>query len=251
MNTQVADPALLVRQARIDLAALHRIAAGLGWSESVVNHMTFMPPGLEDRFLVIRYGTHWAEATAGSFLMVDLDGKVLEGEGEAEMSAIAIHAPIHRLCPQARCILHTHQPSITPLTAIKGARIEMVHQDAALFHGITNYDEAYGDVPTGASVGEALAKELGSAQVLMMASHGPLIASETIARAFALLYYLDRICALQVKAMQTGLPLQTLTPDQAAKMAPLLQSIYLGREAELHFNARKRLLDRAGEDYAS
>ena len=250
MNTQVADPALLVRQARIDLAALHRIAAGLGWSESVVNHMTFMPPGHDDRFLVIKYGTHWAEATASSFLMVDLDGKILEGEGEAEMSALAIHGPIHRLCPQARCILHTHQPNITPLTAIKGARIEMVHQDAALFHGITNYDEAYGDVPTGASVGEALAKELGSAQVLMMASHGPLIASETIPRAFALLYYLDRIVGLQVRAMATGLPLQCLTPAQAAKMAPLIQSIYLGREAELHFNARKRLLDRAGEDYA-
>ena len=130
------------------------------------------------------------------------------------------------------------------------AHFSAVYQDAALFHGITNYDEAYGDVPTGASVGEALAKELGSAQVLMMASHGPLIASETIARAFALLYYLDRIVGLQVRAMATGLPLQCLTPAQAAKMAPLIQSIYLGREAELHFNARKRLLDRAGEDYA-
>ena len=61
---------------------------------------------------------------------------------------------------------------------------------------------------------------------------------------------LDRIVALQVKAMQTGLPLQCLTPAQADKMAPLIQSIYLGREADLHFNARKRLLDRAGEDYS-
>ena len=32
MNTQVADPQLAIRQARIDLAALHRIAAGLGWT---------------------------------------------------------------------------------------------------------------------------------------------------------------------------------------------------------------------------
>jgi len=239
-----------VRQARIDLAALHRIAAGLGWSESVVNHMTFMPPGHDDRFLVLKYGTHWAEAQASSFLTVDLEGQILEGEGEAEMSAIAIHGPIHRLAPHARCILHTHQPNVTALTALKGMRLEMVHQDSALFHGITNYDEAYGDVPTDGTVGEALAKELGSAQVLMMASHGPLIASETIPRAFQLLYYLDRVSGVQLRALQTGLPLQTLTPAQAAKMAPLVQRIYLGRECELHFAARKRLLDRAGEDYA-
>ena len=86
MNTQVADPALLVRQARIDLAALHRIAAGLGWSESVVNHMTFMPPGHDDRFLDM-----WYEDTVSSPLdeiqrLYDFVGVDLTAEARAEMA---------------------------------------------------------------------------------------------------------------------------------------------------------------------
>jgi hypothetical protein len=42
----MTDIELEMQKARIDLAAIHRIACELGWQESVVNHMTCMAPGL-------------------------------------------------------------------------------------------------------------------------------------------------------------------------------------------------------------
>src|SRR5688572_597567 len=91
-------------QARIDLAALHRICWQWGWSEAVVNHMTFMVPGSSEHFLLIPYGLHWGEVRASDFMIVDLDGSIVSGEGRAELSAVSLHGPLHRRLPHARCV---------------------------------------------------------------------------------------------------------------------------------------------------
>ena len=86
---------------RVDLAALHRVCWQRGWSEAIVNHMTVLVPGASDRFLLIPYGLHWAEVRASDFMIVDLDGNVLSGEGRAEVSAVSLHAPLHRRCARS------------------------------------------------------------------------------------------------------------------------------------------------------
>jgi ribulose-5-phosphate 4-epimerase/fuculose-1-phosphate aldolase len=249
MDLHSNDTGLL--QARIDLAALHRIAHAHQWNESVVNHMTFMVPGRSDQYLIIPYGLHWDEVKASDFLIVDMEGKIVSGTGEAEVSAISLHGPMHRRLPQARCVLHTHQPNLTALTALRDQRLLMVHQDATLFHGIVAYVETYGDLPLDGTAGEMVADAMNEAFVLLMANHGPMVVGHTIAQTFQTLYYLDRIAAVQLKAMSTGREIQEIGDDLAAKMAPIVRDVYLGREAQLHFDARKRLLDREGADYAT
>src|SRR5271163_2632080 len=83
------------RQARIDLAAAHRLAYMHGFSEGIFNHLTLAVPGKDDRYYQIPFGLHWSEVTASSFMEVGFDGTVLAGEGEVEQSAYCIHAPIH------------------------------------------------------------------------------------------------------------------------------------------------------------
>lgn len=239
-----------ITQARIDLAALHRIADKLRWNESVVNHMTCLVPGRTDRYFIIPYGLHWAEVRASDFLVADLDGNIVEGTGEGETSALALHGPLHRRLKQGTVIIHTHQPHIATLTTLKPQRLLWVHQDATMFHGIVSYIDKYGDVPVEASVGAALAEQVGDALVTLMANHGPMVFGHTIAQAFQTLYYLDRIAAVQVGALQCNRELELISDDLAAKMAPITRGTYLGREADLHFAAQKRLLDRAGADYA-
>src|SRR5215469_15326709 len=94
-------------QARVDLAAAHRLAVMHGFSEGIFNHLTLSVPGKTDRYYQIPFGLHWSEVTASCFMEVGWDGTVLAGEGEAERSAYCIHAPIHRLVPQ-------HAGSCTP-----------------------------------------------------------------------------------------------------------------------------------------
>ena len=76
-------------QARVDLAAAHRLAFNQGFSEGIFNHLTFAVPGRSDRYYQIPFGTHWSEVTASCFMEVGIDdGEVKRGEGEVERSFI-------------------------------------------------------------------------------------------------------------------------------------------------------------------
>jgi ribulose-5-phosphate 4-epimerase/fuculose-1-phosphate aldolase len=238
-------------QTRIDLAALHRVCAGWGWNEAVVNHMTALVPGCQDRFLLIPYGLHWAEVCASDFLVVDLDGRVLEGSGRAETSAVALHAPLHRRLPQAACVVHTHQPNLTALTSLADQTLLMLQQDSMIFHDAIAYIDVYDSVPLGFEAGETCARALGNKIVLLMKNHGPMVVGETIAKTFQTLYYLDRAARVQMSAFASGRPLQLIADAFAAECGPMFRAHYLGEEADMHFDAVKRLLDREGCDYAA
>ncbi|HTE78773.1 MAG TPA: class II aldolase/adducin family protein, partial [Xanthobacteraceae bacterium] len=74
-------------QARIDLAAAHRLAFMHGFSEGIFNHLTLTVPGRSDRYYQIPFGMHWSEVTASSFMEVGIDdGKVRRGTGDVERS---------------------------------------------------------------------------------------------------------------------------------------------------------------------
>ena len=111
-------------QARVDLAAAHRLAVQQGFSEGIFNHLTLAVPGRTDSFYLNPFGLHWSEVTASNLLTVSYDGKVLEGDGEVERSAFCIHAPIHRLNRKHACVLHTHMPYASALTRLEDPRGE-------------------------------------------------------------------------------------------------------------------------------
>ena len=72
------------RQARVDLAAAHRLAHMHGFSEGIFNHLTLVVPGRSDRYYQIPFGLHWSEVTASCLMEIGYDGEVLSGEGEVE-----------------------------------------------------------------------------------------------------------------------------------------------------------------------
>src|SRR5437773_1396672 len=53
-------------QARIDLAAAHRLAFRQGFSEGIFNPLTLTVPGRNGVHYQIPFGMHWAELTAPS-----------------------------------------------------------------------------------------------------------------------------------------------------------------------------------------
>ncbi|MBV8855263.1 MAG: class II aldolase/adducin family protein, partial [Sinobacteraceae bacterium] len=52
------------QQARIDLAACHRLAARFGLNEGIDNHLTLLLPGRPDHFLLAPFGLLWSEVKA-------------------------------------------------------------------------------------------------------------------------------------------------------------------------------------------
>ncbi len=237
-----------VTQARRDLAAALRLAHRFGLSEGICNHFSFALPGRNDLFLLNPEGQHWAEMRASDILLLDADGKVLEGEGEAERTAFCIHVPLHLRCPEARAVLHTHMPCATVMTMLEDQSLLPLHQTAIRFWGQVAYDNEFAGLANDPAEGERLAALLGSGQVLFMANHGVLVTGPTIAVAFDRLYYLERACQQQVNAMQTGRPLRAVGDNMAALTAAQYQA--MDNYGEGHFRALKRLLERDGEDYA-
>jgi ribulose-5-phosphate 4-epimerase/fuculose-1-phosphate aldolase len=204
-------------EARVDLAAAFRCAARLNMHEGVCNHFSVMLPG--QRFLINPKGTHFERMTASGLIVIDEHGKTLEGTGRP------------------------------PMTAIRGGRLEMIHQNAARFFGQIAYDDHFNGIAVQTNEGDRMAAAMGDKRILFLANHGVVVVGENIARAFDDFYYLERACQVQVLAMQCGRPLNVMS-DEIARLTHE-QFGGVGINAELHFTAMKKILDDAEPSYAS
>src|SRR6185436_8248223 len=139
LPSRITDP---VTQAKVHLAAAHRLAVLHELEEGIDNHFTVTVPGRDDRYLILPFGFHWSEARASDIIVFDESGATLEGEGVVELSAQCIHAPIHRLCG-ARVVLHTHQTWALALNMLADNRLVASSQTAAFFADHVAYDDHY------------------------------------------------------------------------------------------------------------
>ena len=234
---------------RVDLAAAFHLAVGNNLHEAIANHFSaVLPDGRH--FLVNPFGLHFSKISASNLIVCDFDGKVVRGDGEPSASAHHIHAPIHRLVPRARVLLHTHQLYATALTMIADGRLEWALHTTCRFYGRVTYDNDYDGVALSDTVGERMAKILGDADVLFLGNHGVITAAPTVAQAFDDLYFVERAAQTQILAMSTGKPLVRLASKLIEQVAAQTQyeRFELGY-IERHFAAQKRLLDASGGLY--
>ena len=245
---RAADP---VREAKVHLAAAHRLACLHQLEEGIDNHFTVTVPGRDDRYLILPFGLHWSEARASDMIVWDESGRTLEGEGVCELSAQCIHAPIHRITG-ARVVLHTHQPWALALNMLKENRLLPANQTAAFFHGRIAYDDTYAGTADTLEEGERLAKLMGDKHVMFMKNHGVLVVGETMAQAYRRIYFLERVCRTQVLAMGTGNAIEVLSEEIVRQVqAPAPDDRHSRPERErLYFEAMMRVLDRELPGYA-
>jgi ribulose-5-phosphate 4-epimerase/fuculose-1-phosphate aldolase len=243
-----ADP---VREAKIHLAAAHRLAVLHELEEGIDNHFTVTVPGRDERWLILPFGLHWSEARASDMLVFDESGATLEGEGVVERSAQCIHAPVHRICG-ARIVMHTHQTWAYALNMLQDNRLLPSSQSAAYFHGRVAYDDTYTGSADTIEEGERLARLMGERHVLFMKNHGVMVVGDTVAQAYRRLYMLERVCRGQLLAMASGKPLELLPQSVIAQVqGPHAGDRHSRAERErLFFEAMMRILDRVNPGYA-
>jgi ribulose-5-phosphate 4-epimerase/fuculose-1-phosphate aldolase len=240
-----------ITQAKIHLAAAHRLAVLHELEEGIDNHFTVTVPGREGQYLILPFGLHWSEARASDMIVFDEGGNTLEGEGVVELSAQCIHAPIHRITG-ARVVMHTHQTWAATLNMLEDNRLLPASQTAAFFHGHIAYDDDYAGTADSLEEGERLAKLVGDKHAVFMKNHGLLVVGDTVAQAYRRLYRLERVCRNQVLAMSTGRPLEVLSNEIVAKVqTPGVNDRHPRSERErLFFAAMMRVLDREAPGYA-
>ncbi|KRW96661.1 aldolase [Paracoccus sp. MKU1] len=235
--------AAALRQARIDLAACFRAAAKLGLQEGICNHFSVLAPGRDDLFLVNPYGLAFEEITASSLLVCDFAGNVLEGEGAPEATAFYIHAQLHKLHPRAKAAFHTHMPNATALSMIDGDPLVWAGQTALKFYGRIAVDRDYNGLALDYDEGARIAEAMGDADIVFMRNHGVMVVGPTIGEVWDDLYYLERACEVQLKAMSTGRSLVAVKPEIAQKAYEQMRA---GdpESGRLHLESIKRTLSK-------
>ena len=156
-----------VAQAKIDLAASLRLAVFHELEEGIDNHFTVTVPGYDNRYLVLPFGLHWSEARASDMIVFNEAGETLEGDGDVELSAQCIHAPIHRISGR-RVVFHTHQNWALALNMLEDNRLIPACQTSAFFAGQIAYDDHYSGTADTLQEGERLAGLIGNHPVVFM-----------------------------------------------------------------------------------
>ncbi|MCP9272198.1 class II aldolase/adducin family protein [Mycolicibacterium arenosum] len=226
------------------LAVAFRHLADLGFAENMAGHITWQLDGRTD-MLVNPWGLWWKELTASDICVVDEDARVVRGRWDVT-PAIHIHTELHRLRPDARVVIHNHPYYVSVLAAL-GVLPELMHQTGALFlddmHLVPTYDGEI-DAPWRAI---ELAKEVGSANMILLANHGVIITGGTLAEAVYRAASIERVCKLAYDVMLTGrTPSAMNRGDLIGMKASLIEraaDVYWAGAARMTIKADRAVLD--------
>lgn len=178
-------------KSRVELAALYRIFASLGWDELIYTHSSLRVPGSDDTFLINPYGKRFDEITASSLVKVDVNGNVLgEGDGAANYAGFIIHGALHMGSHEAQCVIHTHTTAGMAVAAQKKGLLPITMY-AHFFYDRIGYHEFEGP-SLDADERPRIVRSLGSHKALIMRNHGLMAVGRSVAEAFAIMYRLQR-----------------------------------------------------------
>jgi ribulose-5-phosphate 4-epimerase/fuculose-1-phosphate aldolase len=191
------------REARVQLAAAYRIFDYLGWTELIYNHITLRLPGPERHFLINPFGLRYAEVKASNLVKIDLEGKVVgESAWPVNPAGFTIHGAIHAGIPNAHCVMHTHTTAGMAVACSRGG-LSMSNFYSAQLHGKVAYHDFEG-ITVHPEEGPRLIANIGDRPAVILRNHGLLAWAESLPRALAILWLLNRACEIQLASTAMG-----------------------------------------------
>ena len=232
--------------ARRDLAVAFRWAARLNMHEATANHFSVAVSPDSQNFLINPAGRHFSQVRASDLVVVNATDT--KSNANVDPTAINLHGQIHKLLPDAKCILHTHMPYTTALACLKDFEFLMLDQNACRFYQRIAYDRDYAGMALEVGEGERVAKVLGkSRNVLFLANHGVIVVGSSVAQAFDELYYLEKAAQLQVLALSTNRKLGLISNEIASMVCK--QWLEYPNGADLHFKALTQILEKENPEF--
>lgn len=188
---------------RVDLAAAYRLVAYYGWDDLVFTHLSARVPGPEHHFLLNPYQLMFEEVTASSLVKVDMNGQPVEPTPFMTNAAgFTIHSALHMAREDAQSVMHLHTPDGQAVSAHAEGLLPLT-QTAMLVRDEIAYHD-YEGVAVDLDERERLVADLGDKSAMILRNHGTLAIGETVGEAFLKLYFLERACEAQVKALTAG-----------------------------------------------
>jgi len=229
-------------EARVTLAAGHRVLAHYGVNDMTYNHFSLRVPGEPDHFLVKPTDWMFNEVTASSLHKFDLDGNPCIG------GALIILGGMLNGRPDLDAVPHTHTPEVMGISSHKFGLLP-ISQHSMRFYGEMKYHDFNG-FEFDAEMTPRLIKDLDGGKYALLRNHGALISGNSVPECVVNHHWLDMACKGQVAALAAGEG-NYLVPDKEASEYAAQQF----RDAGAFLNGSKdweeciRLADRLDPSY--
>ncbi|MFE3658846.1 class II aldolase/adducin family protein [Streptomyces sp. NPDC059165] len=187
------------------LAGALRLFGRFGYEEGVSGHLTVRDPEFEDCFWVNPFGEPFATTTAGSLILVNGDGDVVEGDRRVNQAAFAVHAEVHRARPEAVAVAHAHSVHGRALASL-GELLDPLTQEACAFYENHALYDAYTGVTVDAEEGRRIAAALGAHRGIILRNHGLLTVGGSVDAAAWWFISMERCAQVQLAARAAGKP---------------------------------------------
>jgi ribulose-5-phosphate 4-epimerase/fuculose-1-phosphate aldolase len=188
---------------RVDLAAAYRLVAHYGWDDLIYTHLSARIPGPEHHFLLNPYNLMFEEVTASSLVKVDMTGNAVEPTPFITNAAgFTIHSALHMAREDAHAVIHLHTPNGQAVSA-QGDGLMPLTQTAMLIRDDVAYHD-YEGVALDLDERERIIADIGDKNAMILRNHGTLALGETVGEAFVRIYYLERACEAQIKALSAS-----------------------------------------------
>jgi ribulose-5-phosphate 4-epimerase/fuculose-1-phosphate aldolase len=185
------------------LAGAFRIFAKFGYDEGVAGHITARDPEHLDHFWVNPFGMDFSVIKASDLILVNHEGKVVEGKYPVNRAAFAIHSQVHAARPDVVAAAHAHSMYGKAFSSL-GKLLDPITQDACAFYQdhalFSDYNGVVNELEEGQRIGDAL----GAGKAVILQNHGLLTVGKTIEEAVWWFVTMDRSCQAQLIAEASG-----------------------------------------------
>ena len=202
---------------RGDVATANRILERFGLSHAF-GHASARLPGTNTFLMPTRRSPGLARAE--DLLVIDTEGRILEGEGEPN-SEFWIHARVYAARADVGGVVHAHPPACVCLTQI-GEPHRVVHNQGGIFAaGVPEYSRV--GLIRSLELGDLVAQVLGKGNAVMMRAHGITTAFEGVKAATIAACFLEESCGLQLRMLAAAggdaSKLRVLSREEAQPLA--------------------------------
>ena len=179
-----------------------KVLVAEGQDDFTRGHISARLPDNPGLFFMKPHSIGLDEITMDNILTIDLEGNVVAGTSKRH-SEVYIHSEIFKARPDVTCVLHTHPPYSTALSAT-GRPIKAYSQPGALFwNAIGLYEDTINLIRTHA-MGAGVAKALGSHRAVLLKAHGIVIATSSIEETVVGAIMLENAAMVQMTVEATG-----------------------------------------------
>ena len=187
------------------LAAAFRIFARLGYVEGVAGHITARDPADPHCFWVNPYARWFGHLRVSDLVMVDGEGRVVQGGSPVNAAAFAIHSEVHAARPDCVAAAHAHSLHGKAWSTL-GRHLDPITQDACVFYEDHGVFDDYTGVVLERDEGKRIAYALGDGKAVILRNHGLLTVGQTVDEAAWWFITMDRSCHAQLLAEAAGSP---------------------------------------------